>query len=120
MVNLKPTIYQALAPITEHVYDQYPQGDDWDYPVIIYADEHNVPETFTSDGERQSMLRFRVEIHSGYGKTTDLGIAVNVAMTSLGLRRIFNQETNDPAGRKIRTIRFEGIYDQELDRMYHR
>lgn len=119
MVNLKPVVYQALAPVTEHVYDQYPQGDDWDYPVIIYADENNTPETFTTEGERESNLRFRVEIHSGYEKTTDLGVAVNTAMAALGLGRTFNAETNDPQGRKIRTMRFEGIYDRKLDRMYN-
>lgn len=118
MVNFKPIVFGALRDLATHVADQYPQ-DDWDFPVIIYADEANEPDTYTSQGERLTLLRFRVEIHTGNAKTTDLMQDVNDRMSALGLRRTTNMETSDPVGRKIRTMRFEGLYDNQTQRVYH-
>lgn len=118
MINYKPTVYNALKSLTEHVYDEYPASvNKW--PVIIYADENNTPYTITSEGERFSEIRFRIEIHSGNEKTTDLMLEVNEVMTQLGFKRIFNQENVDSNGRKMRTMRFEAKIDNKDRRLYY-
>ena len=120
MINLKPRVFSALNVIDAFVSDQYPDGDGWEYPVIVYADEDNSLDTMTTGGERLSSVRYRVEIHSGKAPTTGLMIEVNTALAGLGLNRTMNHELVDPLGNRMRIMRFEGIYDSKQDRFYTR
>lgn len=118
MPNLKPRVFDALKGITENVSDQYPFGE-WEFPVVIFADESSIPEVFTPEGERMTRIRFRVEIHAGDGSTTGIMKQVDLNMTQIGFTRTANQELTDMAGRNMRTMRYETIYDNKNNKTYH-
>lgn len=123
MINVKEQVYQAIQGLSENVSDGYPKA--WDVlPAIQYAEEENNVSvwTYNADGvfqEVESYLRYRVDIWNNQS-TSDVTMAVDAAISPLGLRRISCMDVEDPSGLKHKVIRYEGILNVEDQRVYQR
>lgn len=116
MINVKDQVYQALSSVAENVTDIYPQ--DWEtMPAIQYSEEANVLYEKTDETERMSYLRYRVDIWDNKS-TTATSLAVDEAMTSLGLNRIECQDVADPSYRRHKQMRYEGVIDNDTQVVY--
>ena len=118
MINVKDQIYNALLKVTENVTDSYPADDEsWaKLPVIIYCEEDNKVVEWTDEKEDKSYLRYRIEIYDKQS-TSLTALAVDNAISSLGLKRCLCQDANEP-GWKHKVMRYEGIIDVESQYVY--
>lgn len=117
MKNVKDQVANALATVTENVSDAYPSN--WsDFPAIQYAEENNFVKERTDDGqETMAQVRYRVDIWDNKS-TSETAIAVDKAVSSLGLVRTLCQDVADPTGLKHKVMRYEGIIDMVNDYVY--
>jgi len=115
MINVKDQFYDAIKGITENVSDGYPK--DWaKLPAIQYTEEANNVYTKT-DKEELSMLRYRIDIWNT-GSTSQLALAVDEAISELGLVRTQCMDVADPRGLRQKQMRYEGIIDVESEMVY--
>lgn len=116
MINVKDQVYAALSVVCDNVSDVYPQ--DWEtMPAIQYTEESNTVYTKTDGTEQLSYLRYRIDVWN-IGSTTQLSLAVDEALADLGLTRIECQDISDPTFRRHKSMRYEGIIDNETETVY--
>ncbi len=121
MINVKDQVYGAIKDITENVSDGYPK--DWaKLPAIQYMEEENVVFDWTYDAnnhfkEMSSRLRYRVDIWNNQS-TSAAALAVDAAISPLGLRRTACMDVDDPSGLKHKVMRYEGIINHEDQMVY--
>lgn len=117
MINVKDQIYAALCEVAENVSDVYPQ--DWaTMPAIQYTEEANNVYEKTEEGELLSYLRYSIDIWDN--KSTSLtALAVNEAISQLGLVRIECRDVPDPSGRRHKSMRYEGIISNDDTQMVY-
>lgn len=116
MKNVKDQVYAALNEVFENVTDQYPQN--WaQLPAIQYTEEDNKVHEQTTEGESKSYVRYRVDIWHNLS-TSNATLAVDKALSGLGLVRTFCQDVSDPSNMKHKVMRYEGIIDMESDMVY--
>ncbi len=114
MINIKEIIYQALCQVCENVSDTYPK--DWaKYPAVQYMEEDNKVVEWTDDKEQKSYVRYRIDIWDNISTSrTVMAIDERVAADT-GLIRIQCIDIDDPSGLKHKTIRYEGIIEQNAN-----
>ena len=116
MINVKDQVYAALCAVTENVMDVYPQT--WaTLPAIQYTEEDNSVYTRTDADEQYANLRYRIDIWDT--KSTSLtALAVDEAVSELGLIRTACQDVADPSGLRHKVMRYEGIIDVNTQMVY--
>lgn len=116
MKNVKDQVFAALDRILENVSDQYPK--DWaELPAVQYVEEDNKVYEHTNEGECKSYVRYRVDIWHNKS-TSEAALAVDKALSALGLVRSLCQDSPDPSGLKHKVMRYEAIIDMENDYIY--
>lgn len=117
MIDLCPTVYAALNPLTPSVFYFYPNSFS-DPPIISYSDANNNSDDATDEW---APVAFKVDIWS---KTVPqlkaLVEQVDTAMRGLGLRRVLSQPLQDPSGLRRQTMRYEGVYNALDNKIYSR
>ena len=116
MINVKDQVYAALCEVAENVSDVYPQS--WaSLPAIQYTEEDNSVVTKTDTEEQYANLRYRIDIWDS--KSTSLTtLAVDEAVSALGLTRTGCQDVADPSGMRHKVMRYEGIIDVNTEVVY--
>lgn len=116
MINVKDQVYSALLGVTENVSDLYPR-DPAEFPAIQYTEEANNVITKTDDREQYAQLRYRIDIWSN-GSTSDLALAVDEALSPLGLTRTQCEDIADPSNYRHKQMRYEGVIDVNTERVF--
>lgn len=116
MVNIKDLIYAELCKVIENVSDTYPAN--WsNLPAIQYMEEENNVYEYTDDGESKSYVRYVVHIWDNKS-TSKTACDVDKVMSSFGLKRSSCSDINDPSGMKHKQMRFEAVYDVDLNQIF--
>ena len=107
MKNVKDQVYSALLTVTENVSDTYPK--DWaNFPTIQYVEENNSVWERTDNAEQKAKVSYKI----------DTALAVDAAISALGLVRTYCADAPDPSGLKHKVMRYEGIIDMSSDLVY--
>lgn len=116
MINVKDQVYAALCEVASNVSDVYPQS--WaTLPAIQYTEEDNSVYTRTDADEQFATLRYRIDIWDS--KSTSLtALAVDEAISALGLIRTACSDAADPSGMRHKVMRYEGIIDVNTEMVY--
>lgn len=116
MINVKDQLYKALLGVTDNITDAYPRN--WEKDLAIqYMEEENKVFEYTDMKEQKAIVRYRIDIWHRRS-TSDAAVAVDAAVSSLGLLRIQCQDVDDPSGRKHKVMRYEMIIDVETEQVY--
>lgn len=123
MINVKDKVFAALGDIDGLGYcsDLYP-GANADFPAIQYTEEANNVLSATDSGEGRPVeqiayLRYRVDIWDK-GSTSQMAIAVDDALSPLGLVRIECADVPDPTGLRHKQMRYECQIDVNDEMTY--
>ena len=117
MINVKDEVYAALCTVTENVTDYYPRS--WEQDISIqYMEEDNKVAEESGRGEVKSYVRYRIDIWSRKS-TSATAVAVDAAISPLGLKRSQCMDVEDPSGLKHKQMRYEGIIDVRSRQVYH-
>lgn len=117
MINIKPIIKKELDKISKNINDTYPS--DWTtFPIIQYVEEDNKTHTKTDDKEQEAYIRYKIDIWNNRS-TSDIAVAVDGVLSSLGLARIQCLDTPEPSQLKHKVMRYEGIIDVNSMRVYN-
>lgn len=116
MINVKDQIYDALCGIADNVSDIYPQ--DWEtMPAIQYTEEANNVVEKTDDVEQTAELRYRIDIWNN-GSTSQAALAVDAALSALGLTRTECMDVPDPSYRRHKQMRYVGNIDNTTEHVF--
>lgn len=116
MKNVKDQVYSALLTVTENVSDTYPK--DWaNFPTIQYVEENNSVWEYTDNAEQKAKVSYKIDIWHNQN-TSDTALAVDAAISALGLVRTYCADAPDPSGLKHKVMRYEGIIDMSSDLVY--
>jgi len=117
MINVKDEVFKALLTVTENVSDHYPR--DWEQDLAIqFMEEENKVVEYTDMQEQKAYCRIRVDLWARKS-TSEAAIAVDKAVSALGLKRIQCMDVEDPSGRKHKQMRYEMVIDVKTKRVYH-
>ena len=117
MLNIKDEVYRALLSVTDNVSDHYPR--DWEKDLAIqYMEEDNKVVEYTDLEEQKAYCRYRIDIWSRKS-TSAVAVAVDQAITPLGLKRIQCTDVEDPSGMKHKQMRYEMVIDVKTGQVYH-
>lgn len=116
MKNVKDEVYAALLTVTDNVSDTYPK--EWaNFPTIQYVEEDNSVFERTGNQEDKAKVRYRIDIWHNQS-TSAAALAVDAAVSALGLVRTGCSDVPDPSGLKHKQMRYEGIIDMHSDIVY--
>lgn len=116
MKNVKDQVYQALSGVLKNVTDQYPK--DWEsLPAVQFTEEENNVYERTENKEDKAYVRYRIDIWHNRS-TSETALAVDEAVSKLGLVRITCQDVPDPSGLKHKMMRYEGIICMDSEIVY--
>ena len=121
MKNVKDEVFAALLTVSEHVSDAYPKEWAGNEPTIQFTEEDN--SVFEGSGsaegirEEKSKVRYRIDIWD-FKNTSPTAVAVDKAVSALGLKRIGCADVSDPSGMKHKQMRYEGIIDMDSESVY--
>lgn len=116
MKNVKDQVFAALGKVLDNVSDAYPK--DWEnLPAVQYAEEDNRVRERTDNKEDKAYVRYRVDIWHNRS-TSPAALAVDEALSGLGLVRTLCQDVSDPSGLKHKVMRYEGIIDMASEIVY--
>ncbi len=117
MINVKDQVYAAIKDTAENVGDQYPTN--WGtLPAIQYTEENNAVAEWVDGKESKATLQYRVDIWHNKS-TSEYALAIDAAMSGLGLRRTMCTDAPDPSQLKHKVMRYEGIIDVEDEIVYN-
>lgn len=117
MINVKDEVYKALLKVTDNVTDSYPK--DWaKEPAVQYMEEDNKVVEYTDMKEQKAYVRYRIDVFHSVS-TSAVAVAVDAALSALGLLRTLCQDVDDPTGRKHKLMRYEMVIDVETGNVYH-
>lgn len=117
MISIKAIITAELKKMFTNVNDSYPS--DWaTFPVIQYIEEENNTHTKTDDKEQLMYVRYKVDIWNDRS-TTESAIAVDKALSGVGLKRTQSLDVPDASQLKHKVMRFEGIINVNNMRVYN-
>lgn len=116
MKNVKDEVYAALLKVTENVSDVYPK--EWaNFPTIQFTEENN--SVFERTGNKEDKAKVRYRIDAWHNKSTsEVALAIDEAVSALGLVRTGCSDVPDPSGLKHKQMRYEGIIDMYSDTVY--
>lgn len=119
MINVKDQVYSAINAIAdfETVTDLYPAGPGATFPCAQITEEANNVYTKTDGEEQCSYLRYRIDIWST-GSTSQLALAVDEALSALGLVRSECADVPDPSNYRHKQMRYEGIIEDTTEKVY--
>lgn len=108
MLNIKPQINSLLKEIPDvKVSFFYPE--DWSkIPHITYYEASNSEYDSWDGVEAHSQIEIQIDIWDKKS-TSELALAVDGKMSSIGFRRVFSGDLQDPSGLKHKTMRYRGI-----------
>lgn len=116
MKNVKDEVYEALQTVAENVSEVYP--NDWSvFPVIQLTEEDNSVCERTGNKEDKARIRYRIDIWNNRS-TSGTALAVDEAVSRLGLVRTGCTDVPDPSGLKHKQMRYEGIISMDNDIVY--
>lgn len=116
MKNVKDEVYKALLTVTDNVSDVYPK--EWaNFPAIQYTEEDNSVFERTGNQEDKARVRYRIDVWDNHS-TSEVALAIDKAVSDLGLVRTSCADTPDPSGLKHKQMRYEGIIDMHSDIVY--
>lgn len=116
MINVKDQVYDAIKGIAENVSDGYPK--DWGkLPAIQYTEEDNSVFEWVDNKESKAHLLYKVDIWNN-DSTSEIALAIDRAISKLGLQRVACGDVADPSGMKHKVMRYEGIIDVDTQRVY--
>lgn len=117
MINVKDEVYEALCTVTENVTDHYPR--DWDKDLAIqYMEEDNKVIEYTDMEEQKAYCRYRIDIWARKSTST-AAVAIDHAVSTLGLKRTQCMDVEDPSGLKHKQMRYEMVIDVKTRQVYH-
>lgn len=117
MINVKDEVYAALCTVTDNITDRYPR--DWEQDLSIqYMEEDNKVVEYTDMKEQKAYVRYRIDIWHRKS-TSAAAVAVDAAISKLGLLRTQCQDVDDPSGLKHKQLRYEMVIDVETKQVYH-
>ena len=120
MINVKDEVYAALTGMTDftgNISDSYPK--DWaTLPAIQYIEEQNAVYEWTDGAEQKATLAYRIDIWHNRS-TSETALAIDAAVSALGLVRTSCADVEDPSGLKHKVMRYEGIIDVTDEMVYH-
>lgn len=117
MINVKDEVYAALCMVTGNVTDYYPRSMEEDISIQYMEEDNKVAEE-SGRGEAKSYVRYRIDIWSRKS-TSATAVAVDAAISPLGLKRTQCMDVEDPSGLKHKQMRYEGIIDVRNRQVYH-
>lgn len=117
MINVKDQVYSAIKGICEQVTDLYP-GNWAQLPAIQYTEEENRVQEWTDGEEQKAYLRYRIDVWNS-GSTSAATLAVDQAISALGLMRTSCSDVPDPSGLRHKQIRYEGVIDVHTEQVYN-
>lgn len=117
MINVKDEVYEALRAVTENVTDHYPSSWEQDLAVQYMEEENKVVE-YTGLKEQKAYCRYRIDIWSRKS-TSVTAVAVDAAISALGLLRTQCMDVEDPNGWKHKQMRYEMVIDVKTKQVYH-
>lgn len=111
MLNIKPTLYNALsadaalvAMVTGGIFaDRNPDGGT--YPALTYSEISNVPILNADNAEEISRSTIQISVLTDGASTTAIAERVNVIMLGLGFMRQFAGDLMD-GNIKIKALRY--------------
>ncbi len=114
MINIKEIVYQSLSKVCENVSDAYPKN--WaKCPAVQYMEEENRVTEWTDDREQKSYVRYRIDVWDNIS-TSSTALAIDERISNdTGLIRIQCLDIDDPSGLKHKTIRYEGVIEQNAN-----
>lgn len=116
MKNVKDEVYAALCMVTDNVSDVYPK--EWvNFPAIQLTEENNSVFERTGNREDKAKVRYRIDVWDNKS-TSAVTLAIDEAVSALGLVRTGCGDAPDPTGLKHKQIRYEGIIDMHSDIVY--
>lgn len=118
MINVKDQVYAALKSIESaaSVTDLYPQ--DWTaLPAIQYTEEANNVVQKTDEEEQLAQLTYRIDIWNT-GSTSALALAVDDAVSPLGLTRTSCMDVTDGTNMRHKQMRYEGVIDVTTETVF--
>lgn len=119
MINVKAKVYSALTGVSAAgvISDGYPK--DWvSFPTTCYKEEQNDVFEWTDGAEQKARLRYTIDIWND-DSTSAAALAVDSAISALGLVRTACRDLDDPAGYKHKQMTYEGIIDVNTEQIYH-
>lgn len=117
MINVKDEIYAALLSVTDNVTDHYPRS--WEEDISIqYMEEENKVAEYTGMKEQKAYCRYRIDVWSRKS-TSAAAVAVDAAVSALGLLRTQCMDVEDPSGLKHKQMRYEMVIDVKTKQVYH-
>lgn len=118
MINIKDEICKALKSVCDNVSDSYPSK--WEnFPVIQYSEEDNNVYEFTDGKEDKSYIKYKIDIWHD-SSTSEITLAIDKVISSLGLARILCQDVTEASGLKYKVMKYEGIIDNETKYVYQK
>lgn len=117
MYDIKPKINELLEGIVgvDNVSDNYPE-DFSSLPYISFYEQDN-KDIYKIKGELYTEIVIQIDIWHNRS-TGALARQVNDAMNSIGLKRDFTRDIQDPSGIKHKTMRFKGKINNRTKIMY--
>lgn len=117
MINVKDEVYNALLSVTKNVTDHYPSS--WEQNLAIqYMEEENKVVEYSDIEEQKAYCRYRIDIWSRES-TSETAVAVDAAISALGLLRTQCMDVEDPNGWKHKQMRYEMVIDVQTKQVYH-
>lgn len=119
MINVKEQIYNALISVDEiknSVTNHYPHT--WEQmPCVQYMEEQNTVFEVTDDEEQLSNLTYRIDVW-GTSNISNLVVEIDNAISSLGLKRVFCSDVDDPTHYLHTQMRYAGVIDNTTEIVY--
>lgn len=119
MLNVKPTVYNALttACSTASVSDEHPK--EWKtFPKVTFTEEQNAVELWTDNEEKDARIVIRVDVWDKTN-TSPIAAAVDGAMSALGFQRTLAMDVPVQELYKHKQMRYEAIVSVDTQDVFH-
>ena len=117
MYDIKPIVNDLLEGIVgkDNVSDSYPES--FNNPPYISFYELNNNDVYKIKEELYTEISIQIDIWHNRSTGT-IAREVNEAINSIGLKRDFSRDIQDPSGMKRKTMRFKGKINNRTKIMY--
>ena len=118
MINIKPTIFNALCTVLckDKVSNKYPAS--WEsFPLIQYQEEENKLSIKTDNKEQITYVRYKIDIWNK-GTTSVLSSSIDDIFSGFGFKRIQCIDMDDPSELNHKIIRYEAYIAYNNEKYY--
>lgn len=118
MYDAKPDVFSVLSTIPNvTVSGDFPAANASMPHISFYELANN--EVMTTSDTVGILSDISIQIDVWHNRSTgDLASQVNEKMNSIGFRRQFARDLNDPSGLKRKTMRYRGVVDSRSKIVY--